>query len=145
VGFYDRMATLGDGAAFYDYWDIEPYYTLGTLVKFKDFLKVHVDYIITFVNGRPFDRLGYRSLDEIPFGKIRGVEMIRCVDLPPDLSRWMDGFKTVAARQNAGHFGCWARLIWRGERRVRSEREKPTGRCADERRAEAECSKEGGG
>ncbi|MFV1986920.1 MAG: carboxypeptidase regulatory-like domain-containing protein [Gemmatimonadota bacterium] len=144
LGFYDRMATVEEGR-FYDYWDVESYYTLGTFVQYKDFMLTDVDYIITFVNGRPFDRLGYLSLNEIPFGKIRGVEMIPCTDLPPDLSRWVDLFDVLAARQRAGYFGCWARLIWRGERRVRAEREKPTGRCATERKAELECAKEGSG
>jgi hypothetical protein len=141
TGFYDRMATLDEGE-FYDYWDIEPYYSLATFTMFKDFIRSDVDVIIDFVNGRPLSRL-LQSLGEIPFGKVRGVELIRCADLPQDMARWIDDFAIMEARQNAGHFGCYARLIWRGERRVRSEREKPTDRCAMERKAELVCAEEG--
>ena len=139
LGFYDRMMDEKVEGRFYDYWDFESYATLGSFTIYKTF--VRPDIVIPFVNGKPASRTGYRSLNEIPFGKIRGVEFIRCVDLPPELARWINDFEVHAARQNAGYWDCVAQLIWRGERRVRSEREPPTDRCARERRQEIICER----
>ena len=135
TGFYDRMAGLDEGY-FYDYWDAEPYALLSTFLNFKTFLAPAA---VTFLNGKPITRLGYESVDEIPFGEIRGVEHIRCADLPQDHARYFDGFAIEAARHARGHSDCWALLIWRGEGRVRQQRDQPTGRCANERRAEEAC------
>ncbi|MDX1393861.1 MAG: carboxypeptidase regulatory-like domain-containing protein [Gemmatimonadota bacterium] len=137
LGFYDRMADPEVEGEFYDYWDFESYATLGALTQYKTF--VNVDILIPFVNGRPAARTGYESVNEIPFGQIRGVEFIRCLDLPPELSRWLDDFHVIAASQGAGWLNCVAQLIWRGERRVRAERDPPTDRCERERRADLLC------
>jgi len=129
TGFYDRMAELDEGA-FYDYWDMESFALLSTFFAWKGLLRPSS---ATFINGRPLNRSGYEHVDEIPFSRIRGVEIMRCKDLPAEMARYFDLF-------DLGSTDCWATLIWRGNRRVRHERERPTDRCADERRAETLCS-----
>lgn len=129
-GFYDRMVGLEEGY-FYDHWDMEPYGMLPTFLRFKGLLRPSS---LTFVNGRPLDRSSQR-LGEMKFREIRGAELIRCHNLPPEMMRYLDLFTIFAGE-------CWATLIWRGEGRVRRQREKPTDRCANERRAELECQRE---
>lgn len=88
VGFYDRRRNLREG-----YWglpeEIRPYRLLSTLLQFKRELFIRFRPGIILVNGRPMERLGYRRVDEIPLHRIRGLEAIRCGELPPRYLRYV--------------------------------------------------------
>lgn len=130
-GFYDRMAALEEGD-FYDYWDVEPYALLSTFIQFKAINRcTEATPCVYYINGRPWNRSVYRAtpglrgapedpgrvstFDEPSFGNLRGVEIIRCRDLPPDMMHRLESLT----------LDCWAVLVWEGGRRVRSERDPP--------------------
>jgi len=134
-GFYDRLATLEEGE-FFDYWDVEPYALLSTFIQADGFIPCGVSACVYFINGRIWEKSVYQGLDEPSFGKIRGVERIRCTDLPPGM---MNQLETLS-------LDCWAYLIWEGFRRVRSERDPPTdGMTLMEREGRVEKKKPDGG
>lgn len=114
-GFYDRKATMEE-AQFYTYWEVEPY------AKFSTFMRFNRDAFVgprgwgqVFVNLRPINRIGYRSVDEMPFGKIRGVERIPCRQAPQEILRYLRGASA----------DCMVTLIWLGNRRVRDDQSPP--------------------
>jgi len=113
AGFYDRMASVED-ARFFTYWEVEPYYKLSTFLQFKKELFIRGRGEV-FVNGRPLRRMGYESVDELPFGKVRGVEWVRCRDLPREALRFM----------KSPTLDCHATLVWVGDRRVRDDQSPP--------------------
>jgi len=142
-GFYDRLATLEEGE-FFDYWDVEPYALLSTFVAQDGFIPCPIDGCVYFINGRIWEKSVYgmntdsentSNLDLPSFGKIRGVERIRCADLPP---RMMNQLETLT-------LSCWAYLVWEGFRRVRSERDPPAdGMTLMEREGRVEKKPDGG-
>jgi len=113
AGFYDRMASVED-ARFFTYWEVEPYYKLSTFLQFKKELFIRGRGEV-FVNGRPLRRTGYESVDELPFGKVRGIEWVRCRDLPREALRFM----------KSPTLDCHATLVWVGDRRVRDDQSPP--------------------
>ena len=68
-----------------------------------------------FINGKPMERIGYESVDELPFGKIRGIERMRCSQMPLAVMHYVDAFEV----------DCFGVMIRVGARRVRSERPPP--------------------
>ncbi len=92
-GFYDRRATIEDGY-FADHEEVQPYIMMQTLFQFKRELFVRYNAgRVYFVNGRSMRRLGYRNLrelNEIPFTKVRGVEVFPCTDAPARLWNQID-------------------------------------------------------
>ncbi len=101
VGFYDRRDGLREGY-FALAEEIRPYGTIGTLLEFKRELFISFpDPALVLVNGRPARLAGYGNLDEIPLHRVRGVEAIRCGELPPEYLRYLDG-----------SVDCSALLIW---------------------------------
>lgn len=103
VGFYDRRRNLREG-----YWglpeQIRPYQRLSTLLEFQRDLFLHYrDPALILINGRPMERLGYEDLDEVLLQRIRGLEAIRCGELP---ARYM-GYLAADASLD-----CNALLIW---------------------------------
>ena len=114
-GFYDRRATMEE-AQFYTYWDVEPYARLQTFMSFSR--NGFIDYRgwgQIFINLRPMRLLGYRNVDEMPFGKIRGIERIPCRQAPKEIERYL----------RAPSADCVVTLIWLGNRRVRDDQTPP--------------------
>ncbi len=116
-GFYDRQARIDDGF-FYTYWEVENYELLSNFFAFKkELIARGMGPGPIFINGRRMDRLGYRSMNEIPINKIRGIEWIRCAEMP---ARYQVGLLDI-------DFGgdCRLTLIWLGNRRVRDVLTRP--------------------
>jgi PAS domain-containing protein len=88
TGFYDRRETIEDGY-FADHEEVEPYIMFRTLFQFNRDLSIRYRRNrVFFVNGRAASRLGYdsvRELNEIPFTRVRGVEVFPCTDAPARL------------------------------------------------------------
>ncbi len=91
-GFYDRRETIDD-SYFATYPEIERYQMFRTLFEFKRELAIRFRRnAIVLLNGRPASRLGFnsvRSLNEISFKRVRGIEAYLCSDAPPELRRWL--------------------------------------------------------
>jgi hypothetical protein len=92
-GFYDRRMALGDDGYFGTWEEIEPYRMVSTLFEFQTDLTVRFHAArVVLLNGRPMDRLGYESVNdlrEIPYSRIRGVEAYACTEAPDHFLRWV--------------------------------------------------------
>ncbi len=91
-GFYERRATIEDGY-FGTYPEIKRYQMFRTLFQFKRELTIRFRRNrVVFLNGRPAKRLGYdniRSLNDIEFERVRGIEAYPCDDAPAGIARYL--------------------------------------------------------
>lgn len=91
-GFYERRATIEDGY-FGTYPEIKRYQMFRTLFQFKRELTIRFGRNrVVLLNGRPARRLGYyniRSLNEIEFERVRGIEAYPCDEAPADIARYL--------------------------------------------------------
>ena len=90
-GFYERKEAIEDGY-FGTYAEIEQYRMFRTLFQFQRELTIRFSRNrVVLLNGRPASRLGYdiRSLNEINFQRVRGIEAYPCSDAPSDVARYL--------------------------------------------------------
>lgn len=92
TGFYDRRAGFDEGW-FATKPEIEPYRMMRTLFRFKKELVIrYARNRVVLLDGRPMGRLGFRSVDELnelPYGRVRGIEAFPCNIAPPRFQRWV--------------------------------------------------------
>ncbi len=73
--------------------EIESYSMFRTLLQFQRDLSVRFTRdAVVLINGLPAHRRGYRTLGElndISFGRVRGIEAYPCNEAPSDIMRWL--------------------------------------------------------